>query len=71
MYCWVVSTGVPDLLFFGESHTTLPVRSVAFQAQCVAALMGAHGSGESCVVLYWGLLWKIRICEMGWLSFAF
>lgn len=34
---------VPDLLFFGESHTTRPDRSESFQAQCVAALMEAHG----------------------------
>ncbi|CAL5214399.1 unnamed protein product [Lathyrus oleraceus] len=34
---------VPDLLFFGESHTTQPDRSEAFQAQCVAALMETHG----------------------------
>ncbi|PON90938.1 Epoxide hydrolase-like [Trema orientale] len=34
---------VPDLLFFGDSHTTRPERSESFQAQCVAALMEAHG----------------------------
>ncbi|WCJ31899.1 alpha/beta-Hydrolases superfamily protein [Euphorbia peplus] len=30
---------VPDLLFFGDSYTTRPERSEAFQAQCVMALM--------------------------------
>ncbi|KAL7119377.1 hypothetical protein ACP275_02G059700 [Erythranthe tilingii] len=34
---------VPDLLFFGESSTTRPERSEAFQAQCVMRLMEAHG----------------------------
>jgi hypothetical protein len=34
---------VPDLLFFGESHTSKPDRTESFQAQCVAALMEAHG----------------------------
>ncbi|XP_021630886.1 lipase 1 isoform X8 [Manihot esculenta] len=32
---------VPDLLFFGDSHTTRPERTEAFQAQCVMALMDA------------------------------
>ncbi|KAL5556108.1 hypothetical protein UlMin_038344 [Ulmus minor] len=34
---------IPDLLFFGDSHTTRPERSEAFQARCVAALMESHG----------------------------
>ncbi|PON55920.1 Epoxide hydrolase-like [Parasponia andersonii] len=35
---------VPDLLFFGESHTAAPERSEAFQAQCVRRLLAeAHG----------------------------
>ncbi|PON81903.1 Epoxide hydrolase-like [Trema orientale] len=35
---------VPDLLFFGESHTAAPGRSEAFQAQCVRRLLAeAHG----------------------------
>ncbi|RHN42901.1 putative triacylglycerol lipase [Medicago truncatula] len=64
---------VPDLLFFGEAHTSKPNRTESFQAQCVAALMEAHcarrmnvvgvsyggfvggESGESCVLLCWGL----------------
>ncbi|KAG8642858.1 2-hydroxymuconate semialdehyde hydrolase isoform X6 [Manihot esculenta] len=32
---------VPDLLFFGDSYTTRPERTKAFQAQCVMALMDA------------------------------
>ncbi|XP_027093355.1 uncharacterized protein [Coffea arabica] len=32
---------VPDLVFFGESHTTRPDRSEAFQAQCVKRVMEA------------------------------
>ncbi|KAG8641010.1 monoacylglycerol lipase ABHD6 [Manihot esculenta] len=32
---------VPDLLFFGDSYTTRPERTEAFQAQCVMALMDA------------------------------
>ncbi|KAF3439269.1 hypothetical protein FNV43_RR17545 [Rhamnella rubrinervis] len=34
---------VPDLLFFGDSYTTRPERSVDFQARCFVALMEAHG----------------------------
>ncbi|KAJ1405311.1 Alpha/Beta hydrolase fold, partial [Sesbania bispinosa] len=34
---------VPDLLFFGDSYTTRPERTESFQAQCVMALMEAHG----------------------------
>ncbi|XP_010555370.1 PREDICTED: monoacylglycerol lipase abhd6-A-like [Tarenaya hassleriana] len=34
---------VPDLLFFGDSHTTRPERSESFQARCVMAVMDAHG----------------------------
>uniref|UniRef100_A0A2P2JSZ0 Uncharacterized protein MANES_12G133200 n=1 Tax=Rhizophora mucronata TaxID=61149 RepID=A0A2P2JSZ0_RHIMU len=37
---------VPDLLFFGDSYTTRPERSESFQAQCVMALMDAHGVGK-------------------------
>lgn len=33
---------VPDLLFFGESYTTRPDRTDAFQAQCLMRLMEAH-----------------------------
>ncbi|KAJ9170366.1 hypothetical protein P3X46_018478 [Hevea brasiliensis] len=32
---------VPDLLFFGDSYTTRPERTEAFQAQCIMALMDA------------------------------
>ncbi|KAG5136550.1 hypothetical protein JHK82_021281 [Glycine max] len=41
---------VPDLVFFGDSHTTRPERSEAFQAQCVAALLLAHGLHTTSVV---------------------
>ncbi|KAG2711924.1 hypothetical protein I3760_04G100500 [Carya illinoinensis] len=34
---------VPDLVFFGDSYTTRPERSEAFQARCVMALMEAQG----------------------------
>lgn len=34
---------VPDLVFFGESYTTRPDRTEAFQAQCVMRAMEAHG----------------------------
>lgn len=33
---------VPDLLFFGESYTTRPERTEAFQAQCLMRLMEAQ-----------------------------
>ncbi|KAJ6337549.1 hypothetical protein OIU76_007263 [Salix suchowensis] len=33
---------VPDLVFFGESHTTRPERTESFQAQCLKRLMEAH-----------------------------
>ncbi|GMI82842.1 hypothetical protein like AT4G39955 [Hibiscus trionum] len=33
---------VPDLLFFGDSYTTRPERSDAFQAQCVMRVMEAN-----------------------------
>ncbi|KAJ4848150.1 hypothetical protein Tsubulata_004422 [Turnera subulata] len=33
---------VPDLLFFGGSHTSRPERTEAFQAQCVMGLMEPH-----------------------------
>lgn len=41
---------VPDLLFFGDSYTTRPERSESFQAQCVAAVMEAHGVKKMDVV---------------------
>ncbi|KAK7399565.1 hypothetical protein VNO78_10750 [Psophocarpus tetragonolobus] len=41
---------VPDLLFFGESHTARAERSEGFQARCVAALLQAHGVHRSSVV---------------------
>lgn len=34
---------VPDLVFFGGSHTSRPDRSDAFQAQCLMKLMEAQG----------------------------
>uniref|UniRef100_A0A5B6YV70 AB hydrolase-1 domain-containing protein n=1 Tax=Davidia involucrata TaxID=16924 RepID=A0A5B6YV70_DAVIN len=34
---------VPDLVFFGDSHSTRPERTESFQAQCVMRLMEAHG----------------------------
>lgn len=34
---------VPDLLFFGESHTTRPERSDSFQAQCLMRFLEVHG----------------------------
>ncbi|CAN0878367.1 Uncharacterized protein Mb2734, partial [Linum grandiflorum] len=34
---------IPDLLFFGDSHTTRTDRSESFQARCVVSLMAAHG----------------------------
>ncbi|KAL3721745.1 hypothetical protein ACJRO7_034136 [Eucalyptus globulus] len=34
---------VPDLLFFGDSHTTRPERTEQFQAQCVAGVLEAQG----------------------------
>ncbi|XVF64785.1 hypothetical protein PTKIN_Ptkin09bG0194600 [Pterospermum kingtungense] len=33
---------IPDLLFFGDSYTTRPERSEAFQAQCVMRVMEAN-----------------------------
>lgn len=33
---------VPDLLFFGDSHTTRPERSESFQAQCLMWFMEVH-----------------------------
>ncbi|KAK8692315.1 hypothetical protein V6N13_075783 [Hibiscus sabdariffa] len=33
---------IPDLLFFGDSYTTRPERSDAFQAQCVMRVMEAN-----------------------------
>ncbi|TKY47666.1 Monoacylglycerol lipase ABHD6 [Spatholobus suberectus] len=41
---------VPDLLFFGDSRTTRPERSEGFQAQCVMALLEAHGVRRTSVV---------------------
>ncbi|KAK9166951.1 hypothetical protein Scep_002142 [Stephania cephalantha] len=34
---------IPDLLFFGDSYTSLPDRSEAFQARCVMRLLEARG----------------------------
>ncbi|KAK7358994.1 hypothetical protein VNO77_00937 [Canavalia gladiata] len=41
---------VPDLLFFGDSYTTRPERSEAFQAHCVVGLLEAHGIWRTNVV---------------------
>ncbi|CAJ1938135.1 unnamed protein product [Sphenostylis stenocarpa] len=41
---------VPDLLFFGDSHTASPERSEAFQARCVADLLQAHNVRTTSVV---------------------
>lgn len=41
---------VPDLLFFGDSYTTRPDRSEAFQAHCVMGLLQAHGVRTTSVV---------------------
>ncbi|CAI9109483.1 OLC1v1009308C1 [Oldenlandia corymbosa var. corymbosa] len=41
---------VPDLVFFGESYTTRPERTEAFQAQCVMKTMEAHGVKKMIVV---------------------
>ncbi|KAJ7956802.1 alpha/beta-Hydrolases superfamily protein [Quillaja saponaria] len=41
---------VPDLVFFGDSYTTRPERSEAFQAKCVMGLMEAHGVRKMNVV---------------------
>lgn len=41
---------VPDLLFFGDSHTTRPERSEWFQAKCVMALLEALGVRQTSVV---------------------
>ncbi|XP_050291174.1 uncharacterized protein LOC126732394 [Quercus robur] len=38
---------VPDLVFFGESRSTRPERSEAFQAQCVMGLMEAQGASKN------------------------
>ncbi|KAK9096512.1 hypothetical protein Sjap_022009 [Stephania japonica] len=34
---------IPDLLFFGDSYTSLPDRTEAFQARCVMRLLEARG----------------------------
>ncbi|CDP01476.1 unnamed protein product [Coffea canephora] len=41
---------LPDLLFFGDSYTTRPERSEAFQAQCVMRTMEALGVKKMSVV---------------------
>ncbi|OIW17890.1 hypothetical protein TanjilG_19859 [Lupinus angustifolius] len=41
---------VPDLLFFGESHTTRLERSECFQATCVMDMMTCHGVDKMSVV---------------------
>lgn len=41
---------VPDLLFFGESYTSRPERTEAFQAQCVMRTMEVHGVKRMTVV---------------------
>ncbi|KAL3527642.1 hypothetical protein ACH5RR_012298 [Cinchona calisaya] len=41
---------VPDLLFFGESYTTRPERTEAFQAECVMRTMEAHGVKKMSIV---------------------
>ncbi|GAV83898.1 Abhydrolase_6 domain-containing protein [Cephalotus follicularis] len=41
---------VPDLLFFGDSYTSRPERSEAFQARCLMGLMEAHGVRKMNVV---------------------
>lgn len=41
---------VPDLLFFGDSYTTRPERTEAFQAQSVMRTMEAHGVRRMFVV---------------------
>lgn len=38
---------VPDLVFFGESRSTRPERSEAFQAQCVMGLMEAKCASKN------------------------
>lgn len=45
------SVYVPDLVFFGDSHTTRPERSEQFQAKCVVALLKAHGVNGSANVV--------------------
>ncbi|CAL0325121.1 unnamed protein product [Lupinus luteus] len=41
---------VPDLLFFGDSHTTRPERSESFQARCVMDMMTCHGVRKMSIV---------------------
>lgn len=41
---------VPDLVFFGESYTTLPDRTESFQARCVMGMMGIYGVRKMNVV---------------------
>lgn len=41
---------IPDLLFFGDSHSTRPDRSERFQAECVMAVLEAHGVRKVSVV---------------------
>nr|AGU28423.1 alpha/beta-hydrolase superfamily protein [Sinapis alba] len=40
---------VPDLIFFGDSHTTRPDRTESFQASCVMKVMDVHGVGTMTV----------------------
>ncbi|KAL7192592.1 hypothetical protein ACSBR2_024416 [Camellia fascicularis] len=42
---------VPDLLFFGDSYTTLPHRTEAFQARCIMRAMEAYGVARSMLVV--------------------
>ncbi|MQL90122.1 hypothetical protein Taro_022705 [Colocasia esculenta] len=41
---------VPDLVFFGESFTTRPDRTVSFQAECIAEAMDALGVERASLV---------------------
>ncbi|XP_009785723.1 uncharacterized protein LOC107824571 isoform X2 [Nicotiana tabacum] len=41
---------VPDLVFFGDSYTTLPDRSESFQAECVKRVMEANSVVKMSVV---------------------
>ncbi|CAL5373988.1 unnamed protein product [Camellia sinensis] len=42
---------VPDLLFFGDSYTTLPDRTEAFQARSIMRAMEAYGVARSMLVV--------------------
>ncbi|KAG8380159.1 hypothetical protein BUALT_Bualt07G0164500 [Buddleja alternifolia] len=56
---------IPDLLFFGKSHTTCPNRSEAFQAECVGAGLKGLGVGRCSVyaISYGGYV-GYRMAEM-------